>query len=101
MARIIGAIAASHTPTVDFAFDGKKRVGAYQPAVDFGCHGSLGQTGADIGCDINRTNATGVLQNRLVGQDDFQHRLQRLGTAQDTHVPHSIGKAGITHQEGI
>ena len=25
MARIIGAIAASHAPTVDFAFDGKKR----------------------------------------------------------------------------
>ena len=44
-----------------------------QMAVHFGGQRGLGQTRADLGGNVDRSNATRILQGLSVGEGDFEH----------------------------
>ena len=58
----------------DLAVGGQRLVGPHQAAVHFGGQRGLGQTRADVGGNVDRSNATRVFEGFSVGQGDFQHR---------------------------
>ena len=61
----------------DLAVGGQRLVGPHQPAVHFGGQSGLGQTRTDVGGNVDRSNATRILEGLSVGEGDFQHGLQR------------------------
>ena len=58
----------------DLAVGGQRLVGPHQTAVHFGGQGGLGQTRADVGGNVDRSNVTRVFEGLSVGQGDFEHR---------------------------
>ena len=60
----------------DLAVGGQQIIDACHLPVHFGGQSGLGQTRANVGGDVDRSNATVVFQRFSVGKDDFEHNLQ-------------------------
>ena len=58
----------------DLAVGRQRLVGPHQAAVHFGGQGGFGQTRADLGGNVDRSNVTRVFESFSVGEGDFQHR---------------------------
>ena len=77
MSRASGSLAVSSRRR-DLPFVGQERVGPDELAVDLGGQRGLGQPRADLGGNIDRSNAARILQDASVGQIDFEHTLQYM-----------------------
>ena len=62
-------------PQRHLPFGGQRGVGPDQLPVDFGGQRGLGQPRADVGGNVDGTNATREFQHTSVGQNDFKHDL--------------------------
>ena len=58
----------------DLALGGQQIVGAHHLPIHFGGQSGLGQPRADIGGDVDGSNATGIFERFSVGKNDFEHR---------------------------
>ena len=73
--RALGSLVGNQAKS-DLALGGQQVVDACHLPIHFGGQSGLGQTRADIGGNIDRSNATGVFESFAVGKNDFKHNLQ-------------------------